>query len=286
MEPTPQTVHEWTTLLERAAADRVVPALDRVGGIEQYIKAVTHRALDPSTARVMRDAALDGLISRETLTFAAPHRTLNFLDLAAAFKPKHGVGPVSDFARRHLRSAAVAMQGVLEIDFRLRALQVLEAYYPMPHLEVAPAYSAYLGLLRQYATLQTYAGYALARLLELNSATLRDPIATSAVRAASPTAIGELVNRILTFNLDTEAKEQLTELYNIAVATNQLDGFVTGIQLINGVLQNPTIAPTLVIEGRSLALHSNIESQAYAVATLRFGPAMLQFAEMQDDEDR
>lgn len=291
MEQTPKTVAEWRALLDRAVSDKVVPSLDRVGGIEQFVKAVTRSAEDMSGARVMRDIALDDLFSRVTLTSAAPRRTVLYLDLAAAFKPKSGLMLVADFLRRHLRVPVSIREGVLITDLRLRALQVLEAYYPTPPLDEISAYAMYIDLLNQYATLTTYSGYALARLLELHSVTLRDPIAKVAVRSADAEALGDLVQRVLAFNLDDVASEKLGEIYNLAIGTNQLQLFKEAVERNNGKFRawagepETMTEPEIQIGGRSVALYVSAESQAHAIESFDFAAAIREFVSGEHDHE-
>jgi hypothetical protein len=291
MEKTPQTIGEWHALLERAVSDKVVPSLDRVGGIEQFVKAVTRGAEDISGAIVMRDVALDDLISRVTLTATEPRRTLHYLDLTGAFKPKSGFMPVADFLRRHLRISVLLREGVFVSDLRLRALQVLEAYYPTPPLYEISAYAMYLDLLKQFTALTAYSGYALARLLELHKVTLRDPIAKLAVRTADAEALGDLVQRVLAFNLDDVASEKLGEIYNLAVGTNQLQLFREAVERNDGkfrawVNEPETMTePEIRIGGRSVALFLSAESQAHAIESLDFGAAIREFMSGEHEDE-
>jgi hypothetical protein len=291
MEKTPQTVGEWHALLERAVSDKVVPSLDRVGGIEQFVKAVTRSAEDISGASVMRDIALDDLLSRVTLTAVQPRRTVHYLDLTGAFKPKAGFMPVADFLRRHLRISVLLREGVLITDLRLRALQILEAYYPTPPLDETTAYAMYVDLLKQFAALTTYSGYALARLLELHSVTLRDPIAKRAVRTADGEALGDLVQRVLAFNLDDAASEKLGEIYNLAVGTNQLQLFQEAVERNNGKFRGSVSEPETMTEpeirigGRSVELSLSAESQAHAIESFDFAAAIREFVSGEHEDE-
>lgn len=270
MNETLTTVADWTALIEDAIHERVTPTLDRIGGIEQLFTSRTTSQQNAATARVLRDAALEEYFAHVTLTAAQARATLHLLDLAAAYKPRSAVTPVADFLRRHLHAVAIVREGVFVRDLRRRALQVLEAYYPMPPFDATPAYHAYVEMLKQFTSFPEHAGYALARLLELRAVLLRDDIVRVAVRAANAVALAELVQRVLAFNTDEQAREKLGELYNVARTANRLPEFEEAVEQNNGKLLAPTSAPAVKIGNRALSLNPSFESQARELAEMNF----------------
>jgi hypothetical protein len=213
---------DWLNLISNAIRDQVAD-MERLGGIEQLLRMHLDEAqtANPAAESIAFRMAAEEVFEYELLSTLDLRKTRNLLDLAAAFKPAAAVPLLLTFLRENSRHEVIDRVGVLAYDLRRRALEALEAFFLAPPLRESTSYLAYLDILRQYATIPSYAGYCLARLIELYVTTTNDEMTSKLIGIATDDGLAELIDRVRDLNTETAANAQLSLLYRVAVSVGK-----------------------------------------------------------------
>ncbi len=198
----------WTLELQRILNGEREQSLLNVQSVSSYINKILAESDDPSLARAHFSEALMGLVRAwQPSAHMSKEYFACMLDILGAYTPLEGMPKILSTFKRwggfpdDLKSS----QGYgAEYDINLKALVVLESYFPIgPHenlKEDVRSFSQYLEILFGYLNKSTYSSYVAVRLIELGALTFDDQ------------RIGEII---------TTDPESLYHLLSIVFSTSQ-----------------------------------------------------------------
>ena len=255
-------------------------AVSRLGDGQEYVEVILAESTDQAEAMAAFRGALEAVVTEWQPTKPqVPGYVGRMLELIAAFQPLAGfpklVGHIQQ-GRRFTEHDEYYEPKQNVPDVHLKALVALEGYFPAPPAEPehgGEGYKSYVRIVREHLHDSDFAGYAVARLLELEilSASQREIQETF---ARHPEAVRGAVSHLIRTEGE-RAQTELPELYDQCLRDPRLERhFVAALTLVGAALiDHPDGFPVIRLRsGAFLVLHGE-NNAGYAV--LRWGRLLI-----------
>lgn len=195
--------------------------LEFLGDASEYVKSLWAESDDYIYSEASFRQALEEFVIQWNPSLSEdPARLDIILSLIQAFRPLSGFGKIAGHLKTSNWFGKMYSPPISQgepYDLHLKALKVLESYFKTASPQSTPSYRTYVHLLTTQLNYDAYRGYALARLLDLEEKTWKDPQVLEYIEHA-PESLTEIIPVVLQGHLLSVAGEALGAFYAQSIA--------------------------------------------------------------------
>lgn len=267
-------MYSWQVDLRKLLAGERKDVLDKLGGLEKYIKVKIDEADDPPAAEVAFEAALDKIIQLwKPSVLEELHVYQSYLlEILNLYSLRSGrervIELVLDLRKAFSREPVEGHERLR--DLYLQALVTLEKYYstpPEPLRKSSAAYQDYIELLKKDLASADFCGYALTRLFDLKEMSLSVEEIRSLIKL-NPKSLVPLIQLVIDPEHQSITTGLLMEIYILCLeSSDSLEReFEAAIIKCGGELRrDDNDPPRIYINGRYFDLPEESEPRYYAI---------------------